>query len=146
MKPGSVPTARVGPIIGELVAERWPHGGGFEVLGEKVGCDSSAIEAIVRQDNLGVKFDLADRVLCALGRPDIWQGQLADLYHSVSLVDREDAPLPTDGGEFRCGHPRTPENIAVDRKGDLWVGFRCRECRNANRRKSRANQRAMVAA
>lgn len=79
MKPGNVPTAVVGPVIEELVRERWPHSG-YEVLAEKVGCHVDSIDAIVRQESPGAEFDLVDKILCALGRPDMWIGALADIY------------------------------------------------------------------
>lgn len=87
MKPGNVPTSRLGPIIGDLVKDRWPHGGGYGVLAEKVGCDQSAIEGIVDQEYAGCEFDLADGLLCSLGRVDIWQGELSDVYSSVSIPE-----------------------------------------------------------
>lgn len=79
MRAGNVPTARVGPIIGELARERWPQGG-YEVLAEKVGCDESAIRVIIEQRCPGVEFDLADSIITALGRWDMWHGVLADIY------------------------------------------------------------------
>lgn len=92
MKPGNVPTAAVGPLIAELIAERWPHGGGFNVLAEKVGCDEATIEGIVRQECEGCDFDLADKLLCALGRPDAWRGVLADVYLEMPLFERCECP------------------------------------------------------
>lgn len=87
MKPGSVPTARVGPIIGALVEERWParlrpdnEDGGYDILAEKVGCHRDAIYFIVEQRYEYVGFDLADKLLCALGRWDMWHGELEDIY------------------------------------------------------------------
>lgn len=80
IKPGNVPTARVGPILDALIRERWPYGGGHEILAEKVGCEQSTIAQIIEQKWEGVEFDLADSLLCALGRWDIWHGALEDIY------------------------------------------------------------------
>lgn len=80
IKPGNVPTARVGPILDSLIRERWPYGGGHEILAEKVGCEQSTIATIIEQQWEGVEFDLADSLLCALGRWDIWHGVLEDIY------------------------------------------------------------------
>lgn len=91
MKPGSVPTARIAPILGELIRERWPHGGGCGVLAEKVGCDASTVEGVVAQDYPGVPFDLADALLVGLGRWDIWHGVLADIY-PTTFMERCAAP------------------------------------------------------
>jgi hypothetical protein len=77
---GNIPTARFGPVIAELIRDRWPHGGGYDVLAEKVGCDRDAIDGIVRQTYPGVGFDLADRLLCGVGRYDMWHGVLEDIY------------------------------------------------------------------
>jgi len=97
VKRGNVPTDRVGPVIALLVRERWPHGGGYEVLAEKVGCDQSAIASIVLQDNAGTEFDLVDNLLCALGRWDMWHGELADIYPTKFL---ETCALPSCNRKF----------------------------------------------
>lgn len=87
MKAGSIPTSRVSQVISDLVTDRWPHGGGVEVLAEKVGCDWSAIDNIIKQEYEGVSFDLVDKILCGLGRVDLWQGELVDVYSSVWFVE-----------------------------------------------------------
>jgi len=97
LKPGNVPTAIIGPKLAMLVRDRWPHGGGIVVLAEKVGCDPSAIEAVIEQINPGVSFDLADKMFCALGRPMEDVG-LADLYWSVEF--RETCALHSCGKVF----------------------------------------------
>lgn len=86
MKQGSVPTHLVGPLISELIRDRWPQGGGIEVLAEKVGCDYSAIESIIAHTNPGAGFDFVDRIFCALGRPDIWRGKLISIYEDLIFV------------------------------------------------------------
>ena len=88
MKPGNVPTSRIGPLLGDLIRDRWPHNGGIEVLAEKVGCDWTAIEGIIKGVHEGVSFDLADKLFCALGRVDVWQGQLKDVYDNTQLLER----------------------------------------------------------
>ena len=87
IKSGSVPTAAVGPVIAQLVEERWParrrpegEEWGYSILAEKVGCSWDTIGTIVRQSNEGVGFDLVDKLLCALGRPDLWTGALEHIY------------------------------------------------------------------
>jgi len=71
MRAGHVPTAVVGPLVAQLVEERWPWGDGYSVLAEKAECDESAIRQVVEQRYQGVQFDLADRLLTRLGRPDL---------------------------------------------------------------------------
>lgn len=99
MKPGSVPTARVAPILRALIKDRWPYSredvfsvsdlvGGYTVLADKVDCDPTTIERIVEQKNEGVDFDLVDRLFCALGRPDVWRGELLDVYQEMEFVQR----------------------------------------------------------
>lgn len=82
MRGGNVPTSRIGPILADMIAQRWPHcdEDGCNVLAEKVGCDESAIRTIIDQKHQGVSFDLADSLLCALGRADMWWGVLSDVY------------------------------------------------------------------
>jgi hypothetical protein len=97
VKTGNVPTERIAPILYTLIRERWPHGGGLEVLSEKVGCDATAIAGIIDKQNEGVAFDLADRLLCALGRWDIWHGELEDIYPTKFI---ETCALPSCNKTF----------------------------------------------
>lgn len=94
MKPGHVPTARIGPVLERLIAERWPDGGGDGVLAEMVGCDRSAIRFITDQKYPGVSFDFADRLLCALG-PGIrvWRSELEDVYYGVEFRETCASPI-----------------------------------------------------
>jgi len=92
LKPGNVPTAIIGPKLAMLIRDRWPHGGGIVVLAEKVGCDPSAIEAVIEQINSGVSFDLADKMFCALGRPMEDVG-LGDIYWSVEFRETCASPV-----------------------------------------------------
>lgn len=81
-----------------LIRERWPHGGGIDVLAEKVGCDWGTIAGIIDQDNPGVSFDLADKLISTgLGRWDIWHGALADIYPTKFM---ETCALPGCGKTF----------------------------------------------
>lgn len=96
MKVGNVPTPVVGPVIERLVKERWPHMrqgdtmnqdlDGYAILAEKVGCHRDTIDAIVRQSNEGADFNLVDQIFCSLGRPDLWWGQLSDIYWDVDMT------------------------------------------------------------
>ncbi|HET6914723.1 MAG TPA: hypothetical protein VFH56_01395 [Acidimicrobiales bacterium] len=97
---GQVPTARVAPIIALLIRERWPQGGGYEVLAEKVGCDWSAVRGIAEARSDGAEFNLVDQILCSLGRPDFWWGELADIYYGCDLRGNPKGYLPA--GYVRC--------------------------------------------
>lgn len=116
MRAGSVPTARIGPIIERLVRERWPYGNGQEVLAEKIGCDESAIWNVVNQTNPGTSFDLADQLLCALGRWDMWHGELADIYPTKFI---ETCRNPMCNKKF-------PER-GNGRRKRLYCGRKCRQ-------------------
>lgn len=80
-----VPIDEIGPVIRELVAERWPHTYGYDVLAEKIGCDESAIYSVARVENDMADFDLVDKILCALGRWDMWHGRFAHIYPTKFL-------------------------------------------------------------
>lgn len=97
---GQVPTARVAPIIALLIRERWPQGGGYEVLAEKVGCDEGAVRGIAEQRSDGAEFNLVDQILCSLGRPDFWWGELADIYYNLDLKGNPRGYVPK--GYRRC--------------------------------------------
>lgn len=98
MKPGRVPTTRIAPILETLIKDRWPYSDedadssgiptGQAVLSGKVGCDTTTIAKIIAQENAGVDFDLADRLFCALGRPDVWRGELLDLYEGMTILEK----------------------------------------------------------
>lgn len=115
MNPGYVPTDVVGPIVAELVRERWPHGDGIDVLAEKVGCSYDAIDGIIRQQNKSCEFGLADALLCALGRPDLWRGPLADIYLGLSFAtDRSVRMVPK--GHQRCARDGCSTTFPTVRK------------------------------
>ena len=97
MRAGHVPTERIAPVLTLLIRESWPHGGGMDVLAEKVGCDPEAIAGIIHRENPGVTFDLADRLICALGRWDMWHGELEDIY---PIKFMETCALPSCGKQF----------------------------------------------
>lgn len=100
MRAGYVPTEEIGPVIGELVKERWPHTYGYDVLAEKVGCDPAAIWAIVaREGKREAQFDLVDKIMCALGRYDMWFGRFRHIYYAVEF--RETCASPLCGKQFR---------------------------------------------
>lgn len=98
MRAGHVPTSRIGPVLERLVRERWPHGGGIQVLADKAGCDETAIETIIRQENPGCAFDLADALLCGAGGQGAWWGELRDVYYGIEFV--ETCALPSCGKTF----------------------------------------------
>lgn len=109
MKPGSVPTARVAPILETLIKDRWPYSSedvlscsdlaaGCTVLADKVGCDPTTIVKIVEEKYEGADFDLVDKLFCALGRPDVWRGKLLDVYEVVDLARRKCACPGCDRG------------------------------------------------
>ena len=80
MKRNLIPIVEIGPVIGELIAERWPYGGGQAILAEKIGCDESTIWQIANGEKPYGEFDLIDRILCALGRFDHWYGRFEHIY------------------------------------------------------------------
>ena len=86
MQAGNVPTAVVGPVIAQLIEERFPDEDGCKVLAEEVGCDPETVRKLVGQRYLGVGFDLVDRILAKLGRPDLWEGCLAEFYPETFWV------------------------------------------------------------
>jgi hypothetical protein len=107
MKAGYVPTERVGPIISMLVRDRWPDGNGPTVLAEMAGCDEAFVRAVCTQLRESAEFDLVDRLLCALGRPDIWWGELGDVYYELRFLHT--CELPSCNKKFLergAGHTR----------------------------------------
>jgi hypothetical protein len=68
MKPGHVPTAVVGPLVARLMEEGRDD---VTTLALRAGCDWGTIIQVVEQEYEGVSFDIADKLLCALGCPDL---------------------------------------------------------------------------
>lgn len=127
MKAGNVPTAEVGPVIAQLIEERWParrrpegEEWGLSILAEKVGCHPDALDAIVRQESEGVGFDFVDKILCAFGRPDLWVGALSDIYPQRFL---ETCALPSCGRRFpeRGSGPNRKRYCSKACSGLAWM-------------------------
>lgn len=81
----SIPVDEIAPVIGMLVKERWPNSYGYDILAEKVGCDPTAIEQLVRGIRTSADFNLIDQTLCSLGRPDLWWGIFSHIYYEADL-------------------------------------------------------------
>jgi hypothetical protein len=119
----------VGPVVAQLVCERWPHGGGYEVLAEAVGCHRDTIEGIVAQHNEGLDFDLADKILSKLGRPDLvpcpetfWE-TCASPFCSRRFPEYQHGPRKLYCSR-RCG--AMAFNLRHDRGSGMTVSNRCR--------------------
>lgn len=136
MKPGSVPTSRVGPILDRLIKKRWPYSeedveasqgelsSGQVILAEKVGCDPTSIANIVAQKHETVDFDLADRLFCALGYPGVWRGELLDVYEDLGLLER-------------CAHPNCSVQFTPPSHGGRRKRYCSQSCANSGRRGNR---------
>ena len=116
MKPGSIPTETVAPKLAMLIRDRWPHGGGIDLLAEKVGCDVSTIEGVLAQDSPGVAFDLADKLFCSLGRPMEDVG-LAEMYWSADFVET-------------CSSPACNKTFAEKNNGSTIKRYCSKRCRD----------------
>lgn len=131
MRPGNVPTARVGPILEKLIQDRWPYSEedaessgiptGQVVLAGKVGCDPTTIAKIIAQENAGADFDLVDRLFCALGRPDVWRGELLDIYEGMRLLER-------------CAHPDCSAQFLQPSHGCRRKRYCSQACADSGRR------------
>ena len=101
MRAGYVSLERVAPVVLRLIEERWPEGNGYSVLAEKVGMDESAIRRIADppENKDSAEFDVVDKILCGLGCPFAWYGELADIYQNVVFV--ETCALPSCNRKFR---------------------------------------------
>jgi hypothetical protein len=132
VKPGSVPTTRIATILGTLIKDRWPYSsedlfsvgdlaGGYAILASKVGCDPTTIERIVEQKNEGADFDLVDKLFCALGRPDVWRGELLDVYEGMCLLER-------------CAHPGCSVQFVPPSHGGRRKRYCSQSCADSARR------------
>lgn len=124
MNPGNVPTAVVAPVLAALIEDRWPsrlrpdaEEYGITILAEKAGCHVDSIDTILRQKHPGAEFDLVDRLLCALGRPDMWIGTLADVYPTRFLS--------------KCAAPGCARKFKEFQRGDNVKRYCSRRCASA---------------
>lgn len=132
MKPGNVPTTRVAPILESLINDRWPYSdddvlavgdlaSSYAILADKAGCDPTTITKIIAQKYEGVDFDLADRLFCALGRPDVWRGELLDVYEGMQILER-------------CAHPDCSVCFAPPLHGGRRKRYCSQSCADSGRR------------
>lgn len=91
-----VPAERLRPFVEEWIAafeaehpfEHHREGGagapstGAQELTRLSGVSERALRSLLRGYGLSVRFDTADRLLCAIGRVDLWHSELADIYHA----------------------------------------------------------------
>ena len=131
MNPGNVPTAVVAPVLAALIEDRWPsrlrpdaEEYGITILAEKAGCHVDSIDTILRQKHPGAEFDLVDRLLCALGRPDMWSGVLADVY-PMKFIEKCASPA--------C-RKRFPEKQVTEKRRKKFCSKKCQRLDEAIRR------------
>lgn len=91
-----------------------------------------------------VDFDLADQVICALGRVDFWRNELEHIYLSVRLKDKSTfRGRKAARGSRRCARTGC-SNIFVPRKGGHPQRFCSPVCKythhSAERRGSRSRE------
>ena len=143
MRAGRVSTAVVGPVIGELIEERWPDDDedGCQVLAEKIGCHPESIRKLVGQRYAGADFGFVDSILAGLGRPDLWMGRLADAY-TVALPEPRPEPTLERIPALRCGHSTDRSNLNRSGVRDGVQEYRCRTCNTLYKRFWRLNHAA----
>lgn len=73
--------------------------GPLAILAIRVDMEEDTLRKLVWQGRGGttIDFDLADRLLCKMGRSDVWHGRLNELYSNVVLID--------DGPKRAYGRP-----------------------------------------
>lgn len=134
MKSSLIPIDEIGPVIGELIMERWPHGDGYEVLAEKVGCDPSTIYNVVLVERDSADFNLIDELLCALGRVDMWRGKFSSVYYKADLRTVVGVNHGTDTAydyhRCRCDYCRHAKKMTQRRRSGTVLRPRmCEFCR-----------------
>lgn len=58
------------------------------------------LSKILNRRTKTLDFNMADRLLCAMNRPQLWWEDLADLYYSVDLSAPITAPIPAKEGRI----------------------------------------------
>lgn len=57
------------------------------LLAERADIRGDTLEKILAGRNQTIDFDIADRLLCVLGKTDLWHGDLKDVYEKSQLDD-----------------------------------------------------------
>lgn len=145
MQTGYISTERFAPIMERLVLERWPHSSdtsfnttsinGHKILSEKTGIPTGMCRDIQAGRQKTIHFDVADTILCALGRPDIWYGELGDIYWEIDLSAPAKSGTRVRPSDTCCprGHEFNKENTYVRPDGRRT----CRACKRIRDTKRR---------
>ncbi len=116
-------------------------GESMTAIANRAGVDQRTIARILEGKTKTVKFDEADRIICALN-VHAWREELSHIYYSIDLayLDRE-----KEYRDYNCqrhGPVRAP--VYTRRNGVKAAS--CQLCTNENKRAQRARQREAVAA
>lgn len=124
-----IPTAPLIPLLREQIAS---NGLSHPILAAKVGIETDTLQKLLAGRSKTIDFNVADRLLCAVGAPHLWLGPLEDIYMAADISDPE--PVSPD---WLCtrGHGR---GVGV-RWGKRVV---CRVCSVEKRRRYRAAEKA----
>jgi len=90
-----VPTDRLTPFVKEYLDsyETEETLNATSVLADEIGMGYEFVRKLYNgRGNASVSFDVADRLLCKMGRTDLWLFELSDIYQSIDLsyIDERD--------------------------------------------------------
>lgn len=87
-----VPTARLAPLLAPWIAEfnagaisdrrqlDYVYRGAYATLAERARLQPEQVRRIATERQATCHDTTADKLLCAIGRTDVWHVELADLY------------------------------------------------------------------
>lgn len=125
-----VPLETLVPVLEELIEDRYREHTWEEArfdLAEKTGYSERSIDGVMTKRRKTCDFDFADKLMCALGRPDLWRVEpLVDIYLHIDLVtppaDRHAPGEPSmlERGYCSYGHElRSKKDVYVRPTGQI---------------------------
>lgn len=95
---------------------RFHYMSGTGVLAREAGISEDSLYRYTMGRYKWMKFDVADRLLCAMNRVDLWHSELSDIYWTVPLYDKTKCENPD------CSEPP----VKIKDVGSRWCSQRCR--------------------
>ena len=102
--------------------------GPIQILAERAGVHADTIRRMLRLNQTHMNFDVADKLLCAMGMVDEWHGNLADIYWNVDLSEFPPVDLASLSSLCKNGHVRSRKNTVYCSNGKGGLRVVCQEC------------------
>lgn len=137
--PRRIPTKVIVPFIQEYLNayqmdEETSTVGPVQVLADRAGLHSDSLRNYLGYRKQTMDFDMADRLICAIGRPMLWRSELLEWYERVDLSDPPKPP-PPKYGLIRCFRPGCTQMFEPKMPWAKYCSKACKASVQGNRRR-----------